>query len=324
MPITVIVRATATTEASLTFDGMQRIVIGRGSGSDVRLPDPSVSHRHATLSGQGADFVLTDEGSTNGTFVGSVRVAPHTSRIVRSGDRVRVGRYLLEISVGPGMVTRDVAIATRDMALALVSEAMRETGTDLTAQIRVLEGVDQGALLKLFDDDRVYTIGRAPHCDLLLGDADASREHAQVVSRRGTVVVQDLGTKNGTWLGGVRVPEGQSSAWRPTQMVQIGRSVLALEEPVREALARLEIAPDEPFAAQPEDPERAGENVEPSAADGRAGSSGADMATRDSVSSRPAGSSHGVSVSAMDVIVMAAAFGVLTLSLVGLVWILRR
>ncbi|MGH7434940.1 MAG: FHA domain-containing protein, partial [Polyangiaceae bacterium] len=78
--------------ARLTFDGTSRIVVGRGAGSDVRLPDTSVSVRHASLRAQGSDFAVVDEGSTNGTFVGSVRVAPHTSRIVRAGDRLRLGR----------------------------------------------------------------------------------------------------------------------------------------------------------------------------------------------------------------------------------------
>src|SRR5580693_7280588 len=121
MPLTVIVRSAE--GARMTFDATQRVVIGRGAGSDVRLPDASVSLRHASLRAQGADFVVVDEGSTNGTFVGSVRVAAQTSRIVRSGDRVRVGRAWLEIRIDLAPITRDVAAATRDIALALVSRA---------------------------------------------------------------------------------------------------------------------------------------------------------------------------------------------------------
>src|ERR1700687_4032997 len=98
MPLTVIVRS-AGGDARLTFDGTQRVVIGRGPGSDVRLPDSSVSHRHATLRSQGADFLVVDEGSTNGTFVGGVRIAQGTSRIVRSGDMVRVGRVWLALAI---------------------------------------------------------------------------------------------------------------------------------------------------------------------------------------------------------------------------------
>ena len=37
---------------SITFDA-PRVVLGRGEGTDVRLPDPSVSHRHASLRQRG-------------------------------------------------------------------------------------------------------------------------------------------------------------------------------------------------------------------------------------------------------------------------------
>lgn len=52
-----------------------RVVLGRnGSGADIELPDPEVSRRHATLECYGDTFVLRDEGSRNGTFMGTQRV----------------------------------------------------------------------------------------------------------------------------------------------------------------------------------------------------------------------------------------------------------
>src|SRR5206468_4043247 len=105
-----------------------RIVIGRGQSCDLRLPDPSVSHRHATVQSKGAEFLLIDEGSTNGTFVGGVRLAPRTTRVLRSGDMIRVGRVWLEARIDQTPPTRDAANATRDLALALVSQAMARIG----------------------------------------------------------------------------------------------------------------------------------------------------------------------------------------------------
>src|SRR5262249_55234474 len=151
-----IVRSSTGGEARLTFDGMQRVVIGRGSSCDVRLPDPSVSHRHASLQARGADFVLVDEGSTNGTFAGGVRGAPRTSRIVRAGDVVRLGRVWLELRIDQTAVTRDLAAATRELALALVADALAAMGTDQTTKLRVVEGRDQGACLRLAEEGRAY------------------------------------------------------------------------------------------------------------------------------------------------------------------------
>ena len=57
MPVTVVVKSGATDGApplSLTLD-MPVIVLGRGESCDVRLPDPSVSRRHATVRQRGGD-----------------------------------------------------------------------------------------------------------------------------------------------------------------------------------------------------------------------------------------------------------------------------
>src|SRR5438132_5312756 len=123
MPLTLILRSTSappgTPAPALTFDG-PRVVIGRGAGCDVRLPEPSVSQRHATVRTSGSDWVVVDEGSTNGTFVGETKLAPKTPRPLKSGDMVRVGRVWLEARVDQTPPTRDLAFATRDLALALV------------------------------------------------------------------------------------------------------------------------------------------------------------------------------------------------------------
>jgi predicted component of type VI protein secretion system len=315
MPITIIVRHGAGEDTRLTFDGTQRVVIGRGPGSDVRLPDASVSHRHATLRGQGSDFVLVDEGSTNGTYVGAVRIAARTSRLVRSGDTVRVGRVVLELRIDQSPVTRDVAAATRDLALALVSQAMAAMGTDRTPKVRVVEGRNQGAVLALARDEHPYLIGRA-------------REHLWVIARGDSIFLRDRAAMNGTFIGEVRAPEDREVLWRPAIMVRIGRTVLALEDPITSALADLERVDDEPVRVDDEP----------------ALSSPPDGATADApgagnlaVSAGPAAATPLASVppptsrrpkekarwSVADLLVMAAALSVLALSLVGLVWLLH-
>jgi pSer/pThr/pTyr-binding forkhead associated (FHA) protein len=324
MPLTVLVRSQSKEQARLTFDGTQRVVIGRSAGSDIRLPDASVSHRHATLQAQGADFVVIDEGSTNGTFVGSVRVAPRTSRIVRSGDRVRVGRVELEVSMDSHPVTRDVALATRDLALAMVAKAMDARGDDRVARLRVLEGPDQGAVLALANEGRSYLVGRAGHCDLALSDPDVSREHVAIVLTGGVVRVRDLATKNGTGMGDARVPPGEETVWKSTQMMKIGRTVLALEEPLQDRLALIERAIDELLPEPPASGSIGGASSNPGATAGVPTPTGA-VAPADGAVVSPPVASHGFQArwSVFDWLVMMAALGILALSLAGLFWILR-
>ena len=326
MGFTVIVLGDDGAEASLTFDGIARVVIGRGASSDVRLPDASVSHRHASLSLRGTDCVVLDEGSTNGTFVGQVRVASHTSRVVRSGDVICVGRVSLKLRIDRNPVTRDAGAATREIALALMSKAILSAGGDPTMRVRVVEGSDQGGVLPLADEGRAYLVGREAHCDLPLSDADASREHAEVVRRGSVVSVRDLGAKNGTWLGEARVPSGDSVVWRAAVMMRIGRTVLALEDPAAEALVQVEGEPDAPVASvgAPVEVPRA----PPASGSCEAGGPGsaspmASSAAPEVSPARRGGSPRRQGFSIADRLVLAAAICVLALSVASLVWLLR-
>jgi hypothetical protein len=54
-------------------------------------------------------------------------------------------------------------------------------------------------------------IGRAPECRLPIDSSAVSRRHARVFVARGQATIEDLGSKNGTFLGGRRVE-------RPTRL----------------------------------------------------------------------------------------------------------
>jgi pSer/pThr/pTyr-binding forkhead associated (FHA) protein len=245
MQVTVIIRPTPEEVARLTFDAGQRIVFGRGPGCDVRLPDTSVSHRHAYLCAESGEFLLFDEGSTNGTLVGGVRIAARASRIVRSGDVIRMGRMSVELLMESVPVTRDVAASTRDLALLILERELGAAGADTATAIRVVEGADRGQCVRLSEGSSGCTIGRGQECDFVLADVDASREHARIYLQGDVVTVRDLGSKNGTWVGAVRIASDDDVVWRGPAMMRVGKTVLALDRPVHEALARIERAQDD-------------------------------------------------------------------------------
>src|ERR1700759_3943957 len=117
MALTVVVRSfDGKTAPRITLDA-PRIVIGRGEGCEIRLPDPSGSHRHASKRQRGAEYIVMDEGSTNGTFVGPVRLATQAPRVLRSGDLVRVGRVWLGGLVEAGPPTGNAPPGTREKGL---------------------------------------------------------------------------------------------------------------------------------------------------------------------------------------------------------------
>lgn len=53
--------------------------------------------------------------------------------------------------------------------------------------------------------ERETTVGRAPGNDLVISAAEVSREHAKLRRDGNALEVHDLGSRNGTWVNGVRV-----------------------------------------------------------------------------------------------------------------------
>jgi len=245
MALTVVVRSgDQSPPLKVSFDA-PRIVIGRGQGCEVRLPDPSVSHRHASIRQRGSDYVVMDEGSTNGTFVGPVRLSPQAPRVLRSGDLVRVGRIWLELTNEAVPVTEDAQLATREIALSLVSAALAAQGEAAAVKVIVKGGPDMGKELQLVEFERAYAIGRGPGLDLTLIDPDASRRHIEVTRRGQSLWVKDLGSKNGALLDGKKLEPKRDALWPTGKLVTLGATELAFDDPIAEALVEIEASSDE-------------------------------------------------------------------------------
>lgn len=73
--------------------GHEPLLIGRAAACQVVLSSGGCSRRHATVSPQGNEYVLTDTGSTNGTLVnGELIAGPH--RLV-DGDIITIGEAVI-------------------------------------------------------------------------------------------------------------------------------------------------------------------------------------------------------------------------------------
>ncbi|WP_028709156.1 FHA domain-containing protein FhaB/FipA [Propionicicella superfundia] len=81
--------------ASRTFTLTTTLTLGRSVENDIILTDDFASGHHARIEPQSAGVVLTDLGSTNGTFLNDERVAE--PRTLRPGDRLRIGRTTMTL-----------------------------------------------------------------------------------------------------------------------------------------------------------------------------------------------------------------------------------
>ncbi|MGA8846366.1 MAG: FHA domain-containing protein [Nocardioides sp.] len=71
------------------------ILIGRGNDAAIRLDDDYASTRHARIAASGDQWFVEDLGSTNGTYIGSVRITQPTT--ISIGTQVRIGKTILEL-----------------------------------------------------------------------------------------------------------------------------------------------------------------------------------------------------------------------------------
>ncbi len=93
-------------EEPLILPLVHDLILGRYGGLDQQPPvdlaafeglEHGVSRRHAALRRFGPDVAIVDLGSTNGTWLSGVRIQPHQPVILRSGDRLLLGRLPIQI-----------------------------------------------------------------------------------------------------------------------------------------------------------------------------------------------------------------------------------
>jgi pSer/pThr/pTyr-binding forkhead associated (FHA) protein len=320
MALTVVVRSgDHPTPLKISLDA-PRIVIGRGEGCEIRLPDPSVSHRHASIRQRGSDYVVVDEGSTNGTFVGPVRLSPQAPRMLKSGELLRIGRIWLELTIETVPATDDTQLATREIALALVSSALAAQGEAAAVKVIVKSGPDAECELLLSEPGRAYVIGRGQGLDLTLTDADASRRHVEVGRRGPHLWVKDLGSKNGALLDGNPLPANKETIWPRGKLVTVGQSELTFEDPVAEALVELEASSDEKMRdADTVDPPTGVPVSAPALGSPTGGTAPIARVPR----GKPAPAQGERGFRTADLVIALLALAVLGASLVGIIWLSR-
>ena len=135
------------------------VKLGRGTECDLVFDaelDRATSAEHATIHYGDAGFVLTDLGSTNGTFVNGSRI---TTAVLKDGDRIELGhggphlRVHLEGPEFESDLTAKTIIPSAELpALELKVGHLRQTG----------------AYQRTFRQ-RVVTLGREPDNDVSFG-----------------------------------------------------------------------------------------------------------------------------------------------------------
>jgi pSer/pThr/pTyr-binding forkhead associated (FHA) protein len=216
----------------LPFDA-PRVVVGRGAGCDLQLPDPSVSLRHASLRQRGSEYVIVDEGSENGTFLGSTRLTKHAPHPVASGDLLRFGRVWVEVRLGPADHPIEVQ-ASRELARRLVDAAL-EADAKPNGMIVSVEGTELS--LRLAEPRRPYLVGGKKGADLRITDLPS---RCLELRRQADQLWVTLLGKTEATFGERALLEGERAAWPKAATLSVGDVRLVVSDPTARVLEQLE------------------------------------------------------------------------------------
>jgi ABC-type multidrug transport system ATPase subunit/ABC-type multidrug transport system permease subunit len=165
----------------------RQITIGRSPESDVQIDLPIIGWNHAVISEENGQFILEDHNSRNGTAIGEMSNRIQRA-VLKPTDQVFLGSYKISA------------------AQLLSLEAKVEIG--------------EAAFQTVSFHGNSMEAGRDPECDIPLDFPMVSWRHARLTRTPEGILVEDLGSRNGTYLDGVRVT-GKVLA-RPGQEIGLG------------------------------------------------------------------------------------------------------
>lgn len=238
-------RPTATTGGRLVslVDGREYaipatgLVLGRDAGCDVVVPGHEVSRKHAEIVAGAEGYVVSDT-STNGVFVNGERVKQ--SQLLGRGDVVRIGneefRFYADAAgagagAGAASAPAPAKSATAPPAPASpappapaapapppappkpaspppAAPAPAADARPVLATLEIInEGVNKGKRYEIRSP--LTHVGRGAHNDVVINDDSVSDSHAKLQKREGGWHVVDMGSTNGTYVGGTRI-EGEA------------------------------------------------------------------------------------------------------------------
>jgi pSer/pThr/pTyr-binding forkhead associated (FHA) protein len=176
--------------------GPEGLTIGRDAGSTVVIAQDDVSRRHAIVVPVDNGYELRDV-SVNGVLVNGARVDGR--RLLSQSDVIQIGSE--EFRFHADAVPPASAEAPRVKKPPPVVPA-----ADLPPALAILSIISSGPSNGRHYEIRVPLahIGRGAHNDVSINDSSVSDSHAKFQYRDRAWFITDLGSRNGTYVGGVR------------------------------------------------------------------------------------------------------------------------
>ena len=120
-------------------------------------------------------------------------------------------------------------------------------------RLRLLVVAGEGSKSLLLPERASLSIGRGADVDLRLDDHAVSRRHLLLHLLGDRVRVEDLGSANGTRVGGRELRKGETVDLQPGDAVEIGRTVLVLQRAMSSQTRRVRLYAHDDFVARVEE-----------------------------------------------------------------------
>ncbi len=202
------------------------VVLGRDPACEIWLDETGISWQHAKFSLKGKAWSVTDQDSTNGTWVNEVRLESGRRTALKAQDRLRFGR--LEIEFLDGAAAKPcakcgAALRTATRYCPNCGHPVGEPFQQQNLSVLVVAGSHAGEEVPLTGP---IIIGRDPaHCQLILEEASISGRHLEIRPVPGGYEVCDLSSRNGSWLNGERLGT-QYAVLSDGDTIKLGRHVV--------------------------------------------------------------------------------------------------
>ncbi len=85
---------------------VDKTTVGRLEDNAFQIPEPSVSSHHCELTRRGADLLVKDLNSTNGTFINGEKVA---EAVLKPGQILRLGQVEMRLESGAAAAAASAA-----------------------------------------------------------------------------------------------------------------------------------------------------------------------------------------------------------------------
>ena len=184
--------------------GTGAITIGRDAGCDVVVAVTEVSRRHARIDPVAAGYLLVDT-STNGVLLNGERIQGQA--FLGRGDTVRVGseEFRFQAEAAPVVLPPAPANASSpSIGMQPTDDHPTAARRPVLATLEVInEGPTKGDRLEIRTP--LTHVGRGEHNDIPILDDSVSDLHAKLQLRDDGWYVVDMGSTNGTYVGGERV-----------------------------------------------------------------------------------------------------------------------